>query len=59
MGYATPEVKQLKVSKKKGGTAVAPSIASTLDKSYPIARPMYMYTVGEPSAEVAKMPVGR
>jgi phosphate transport system substrate-binding protein len=52
MGYATPAVKVLKVSKKKGEPAVAPSIASTLDKSYPISRPLFMYTPGAPSPEV-------
>jgi phosphate transport system substrate-binding protein len=54
MGYATPEVKQLKVSKKKGEKGVAPSIATTLDKTYPIARPMFMYTAGEPVPAVKK-----
>jgi phosphate transport system substrate-binding protein len=54
MGYATPEVKVLKVSKKKGDPAFAPSIATTLNKSYPIARPMYMYTPGEPAPQVKK-----
>jgi phosphate transport system substrate-binding protein len=54
MGYATPAVKALKVAKKKGDPAVAPSIATTLDKSYPIARPMFMYTAGEPAPPVKK-----
>lgn len=52
MGYATPSVKKLNVAKKKGDPAVAPSIASTHDKSYPIARPMYFYTAGEPAPHV-------
>nr|WP_321349244.1 phosphate ABC transporter substrate-binding protein [uncultured Methanoregula sp.] len=54
MGYATPEVKVVKVSKKKGEPSVAPSIATTLDKTYPIARPMFMYTPGEPPPHVKK-----
>ncbi len=54
MGYATPSVKMLKVSKKKGEPAVAPSIASTHDHTYPIARPMFFYTAGDPSATVKK-----
>lgn len=49
MGYATPDVKILKVSKKKGETSIMPSVATTLDKSYPIARPMFMYTAGDPA----------
>jgi phosphate transport system substrate-binding protein len=52
MGYLTPDVKHLKVSQKKGGKAVEPTIATTLDKSYPIARPMFMYTAGEPEAHI-------
>ncbi len=47
MAYATPEVKVLKVSKKTGEPGVAPSIATTLDKTYPISRPLFMYTIGE------------
>lgn len=54
LGYATPEVKILKVAKKKGEPSVLPSVASVLDKSYPIARPMFMYTPGTPSPETKK-----
>ena len=52
MGYANASVKMLKVAKKKGEPYVAPSIATTHDKSYPIARPMFFYTAGEPSPQV-------
>ena len=52
MGYANPSVKMLKVAKKKGEAAVAPSIATTHDKSYPISRPMFFYTAGDPPAHV-------
>ncbi len=48
MGYATPDVRQVRVSKRRGGPAVAPSAASALDGTYPVARPMFMYTAGEP-----------
>ena len=54
LGYATSAVKVLKVYKKKGGSAVFPSVATILDKSYPIARPMFMYTPGEPSPQAKK-----
>jgi phosphate transport system substrate-binding protein len=54
MGYATPAVKKLKVAKAKGEPYVAPSIATTHDKSYPIARPMYFYTAGEPAPHLKK-----
>lgn len=49
LGYATPEVKILKVSRKKGEPGVLPSIPTVHDKSYPISRPMFMYTPGTPS----------
>ena len=54
MGYKTAVVKALKVSKKTGDTAVVPSIESTLDKTYPISRPMFMYTAGEPTEHTKK-----
>jgi phosphate transport system substrate-binding protein len=49
IGYRTNKVKVLKVSKKTGEAAVEPTIATALDKTYPIARPMFMYT--PPSAK--------
>jgi len=54
LGYATKQVKILKVARKKGGPYVQPSIPTTLDKSYPIARPMFMYTPGQPPPHVQK-----
>jgi phosphate transport system substrate-binding protein len=54
LGYATPEVKILRVSRKAGQPAIKPSIATVLDKTYPIARPLFMYTPGEPSPAVHK-----
>ncbi len=36
----------------KGSQCVSPSVASAVDKSYPIARPLYMYTNGEPQGAV-------
>lgn len=54
LGYATPAVKILKVSPRKGEPGVAPSIATIHDKTYPISRPLFMYTPGEPSPSAAK-----
>ena len=54
MGYATPEVKIVKVAKKKGEPSVMPSIETTLNKTYPIARPMFMYTPGTPPPHIQK-----
>ena len=52
MGYLTAGVKQLKVSRKKGEPGVAPSVAATLDRTYPIARALYMYLPGDPPPHV-------
>ena len=54
LGYRTDKVKVLKVGKKKGAPYVLPSIPTTWDKSYPIARPMFMYTPGQPATHVQK-----
>ena len=54
LGYATPAVKVLKVSVKKGQPGVVPSIATVHAKTYPISRPLYMYTPGEPTPQVRK-----
>jgi phosphate transport system substrate-binding protein len=54
LGYATPDVKIVKVAKKKGEPAIQPSIETTLNKTYPIARPMFMYTPGNPPPHVQK-----
>ena len=53
IGYKTDKVKVVKVSKKTGEPSVAPSIKTTLDKTYPIARPMFMYVspTAKPEAE--------
>jgi phosphate transport system substrate-binding protein len=48
MAYATPEVKMLKISKKKGGESIAPTVENAANHSYPISRPLFLYTHGEP-----------
>jgi len=52
MGYKTDAVKWLKVSKAKGEPAVGPGADAARDKSYPIARELYIYTVGEPEGDL-------
>jgi phosphate transport system substrate-binding protein len=52
MGYATPAVKMLKVAKAKGDPPVAPTVATVHDKSYPLARSLHVYTLGEPQGPV-------
>jgi phosphate transport system substrate-binding protein len=52
MGYATPAVKMLKVAKAKGEPAVAPTVAGVHDRTYPLARSLHVYTLGEPQGAV-------
>ena len=40
------------IFREAGAPAVPPSVAATLDKSYPIARSLHLYTVGEPQGAV-------
>jgi len=54
MGYATPAVKMLKVKKTAGEPAYEPNVANTLAKTYPIARSLQVYTLGEPQGAVKK-----
>jgi phosphate transport system substrate-binding protein len=54
MGYATPAVKMLKVKKSSSDPAYEPSVANTLAKTYPIARSLQVYTLGEPQGAVKK-----
>ncbi len=54
MGYATPAVKMLKVAAKAGETAYPPTVETTLNKTYPIARSLQVYTLGEPQGTVKK-----
>ena len=52
MGYATSHVKMLAIATDKNASYYAPTLENVLAKSYPIARPLYMYSLGEPTAEV-------
>lgn len=54
MGYATPQVKELRVARKVGDPAYAPNVENTLNHTYPIARPLFMYTLGDPAGAVKK-----
>ncbi len=54
MGYATPHVKMLRVARKPGDPSFAPNVENTQKGAYPISRPLYMYTRGEPKDAVKK-----
>lgn len=48
MGYATEGVKMLKVSRKKGEPGVAPTVENARNGTYPITRPLRIYTAAAP-----------
>ena len=52
MGYATPAVKMLKVAPRAGAPTVSPTVAAVHDKTYPMARSLNLYTLGEPQGAV-------
>jgi phosphate transport system substrate-binding protein len=52
LGYLTDEVKPLAIKKTADDPAVLPSVATAQDGSYPIYRPLFYYTNGEPSGVI-------
>lgn len=52
MAYANDHLKTVCISIKSGDTCISPSVASASDRSYPIARPLMMYTNGQPQGEI-------
>ena len=52
LAYATEHVGMPCVVVEEGGDCVAPTIATAVDGSYPIARPLMMYTAGVPQGAV-------
>jgi phosphate transport system substrate-binding protein len=49
LGYVTDEVKALGVKKDDASPAVHASIATVKSGEYPVARPLFVYTNGEPT----------
>ena len=48
LGYITPTVKVLGVADQGSSAYILPSSETVNNKTYPIARDLYMYTAGEP-----------
>jgi len=48
LAYATDRVVMLCLSAQEGEPCVSPSVATAIDGSYPIARPLLMYSAGQP-----------
>lgn len=52
MGYISPRQKVIAVAKDKESPSVAPTLENVKDNSYPISRPLLMYTKGKPEGIV-------
>jgi phosphate transport system substrate-binding protein len=52
LGYVTDEVKPLAIKKTADDAGILPSIATALDGTYPIARPLLYYTNGAPGGSI-------
>jgi phosphate transport system substrate-binding protein len=52
LGYVTSDQKVLAVAKNPRNPFVLPSSETVNDGSYPISRPLYMYTAGEPAGQI-------
>ena len=52
LGYVPKDLKMIAIAEEEGGAYVLPSIPTVNDKTYAIARDLYMYTDGEPTGVV-------
>jgi phosphate transport system substrate-binding protein len=52
LGYVTPDVKVIAVSKDALSPYIMPSAETVDEGSYPIARDLYMYTAGQPNETI-------
>jgi phosphate transport system substrate-binding protein len=52
LGYVPSDLKTVAVAMDAASPYVLPSIATVNDKSYPVARDLYMYTAGQPTGAV-------
>src|SRR5215208_5699586 len=52
LGYVPKDLKMIAIAEEQGGAFVLPSIPTVNDKTYAIARDLYMYTDGEPTGIV-------
>ncbi|MEN8204930.1 MAG: PstS family phosphate ABC transporter substrate-binding protein [Pseudomonadota bacterium] len=52
LAYATDHLKSVCIATDGADACVSPSVATASDRSYPIARPLFMYTNGEPRGAI-------
>ena len=52
LGYVPKDLKLIGIATQAGKPYVLPSVATVNDKTYPVARDLYMYTNGEPAGAI-------
>jgi phosphate transport system substrate-binding protein len=52
LGYVPKDLKTIAIAPQEGQPYILPSIATVNDKTYPIARDLYMYTNGQPTGKL-------
>lgn len=52
LGYVPDDLKMIAIAEEEGESYVLPAISTVNDKTYPIARDLYMYTDGEPTGVI-------
>jgi len=52
MGYKTDEVKFVKIKPSDGGQSYLPTLENVVAEKYSLARPLHMYTLGQPEGHV-------
>jgi phosphate transport system substrate-binding protein len=52
LGYVTSDQKTIAIAREPGTPFVLPSAATVIDGTYPVSRPLFMYTAGEPEGGV-------
>ena len=56
LGYVPEDLKMIAIAKKAGEAYVLPSVETVNDKTYSIARDLYMYTAGEATGADQRLP---
>ena len=54
MGYISPKQKPILVAKDEKSEYISPTVENVINSKYPISRPLFLYTNGEPKGPVKK-----
>jgi len=53
IGYGNEQVKSVCIAEKAGAACIAPTLEAARTRSYPLSRPLFMYTLGEAEGPLA------